>query len=292
MSLFTVALLQMSPEGNDQEKNLEKADSYCREAKENGAHLALMPEMFNCGYQGFTTEDPQAFRDQAIGPEDDFYKHFVELAKELDMAIGLGYLEKWEPEPRNSLTVIDRHGKSILTYAKVHTCDFGEMEAACTPGDDFYVSELDIGTDSIKIGAMICYDREAPESARILMLKGAEVVLTPNACGLEEMRLDQFKTRAYENAMGMVMTNYGMPYMNGQSVVRNFNGYSLVQAGEEEGVFVATFDMEELRKNQKETIHGNAYRRPQRYGILSSDEVAEPYVRKNGFGKPFDRSER
>jgi predicted amidohydrolase len=42
---------------------------------------------------------------------------------------------------------------------------------------------------------MICFDREFPESARILMLKGAELILTPNSCPLEENRIGQFRTR-------------------------------------------------------------------------------------------------
>ena len=44
------------------------------------------------------------------------------------------------------------------------------------------MTTLDTAQDDVKIGAMICYDREFPESARILMLKGAEIILTPNAC--------------------------------------------------------------------------------------------------------------
>ena len=48
---------------------------------------------------------------------------------------------------------------------------------------------------------MICFDREFPESARILMLKGAELILTPNACKLDEKQINQFQTRAYENSV-------------------------------------------------------------------------------------------
>lgn len=66
----------------------------------------------------------------------------------------------------------------------MHTCDF-DKEAALTPGDDFYVAALDTPHGPLNVGALICYDREFPESARLLMLKGAEVILTPNACELE-----------------------------------------------------------------------------------------------------------
>ena len=77
------------------------------------------------------------------------------------------------------LSFIDRHGDIQLTYAKVHTCDFGLMEVALTPGDDFYVCDLDTAKGTVKVGAMICFDREFPESARILMLKGGGAYFDP-----------------------------------------------------------------------------------------------------------------
>jgi predicted amidohydrolase len=71
---------------------------------------------------------------------------------------------------------------------------------------------------------MICFDREFPESARILMLKGAEVILTPNACEMEDNRICQFKTRAMENMVGVALTNYASPQENDHSCA--FDGIS------------------------------------------------------------------
>ena len=71
------------------------------------------------------------------------------------------------------------------------------MEANLTPGEDFYVTTLDTEAGEVQVGAMICYDREFPESARILMLKGAELILVPNACPMEINRLSQLRGRAY-----------------------------------------------------------------------------------------------
>ena len=99
------------------------------------------------------------------------------------------------------MTVFDRHGREVLTYAKVHTCDFGD-ECRLTPGDGFYTAELDTKNGPVAIGAMICYDREFPESARVLMLQGAEVILVPNACPMEVNRLSQLRARAFESHGG------------------------------------------------------------------------------------------
>ncbi|KKL07424.1 hypothetical protein LCGC14_2586200, partial [marine sediment metagenome] len=90
---------------------------------------------------------------ETIPPNYKYRQTFKELAKELRMAIALTYLERWDRAPRNSVSLIDRHGKILMTYAKVHTCDFS-MEAACTPGDDFYVCTLDTDKGDVKIGGM------------------------------------------------------------------------------------------------------------------------------------------
>ena len=291
--LFRVALLQIVACGEDQDANLVKGEEFCRRAKEMGADIALFPEMWNIGYpfcDPIEADFRQEFPSKAVGQGDKFVRHYRSLAKELDMAIALTYLEKWQGDPRDSISIIDRHGEILMTYAKVHTCDFS-FDALCTPGEDFYVCNLDTAAGEVKIGAMICYDREFPESARILMLKGAEIILTPNACGLEQNRLGQFRARAYENMVGMAMANYAAPQENGHSVAFSgiaFDGTSgpstdmtIVEAGEEEGIYMAEFDMDALRDYRAREAWGNSYRKPKRYGLLTSEEVKYPFIRKD-----------
>ena len=123
-------------------------------------------------------------------------EHFQALAIELNIAIGVTYLEKHANgslPPKNSITLIDRFGQQILHYSKVHTCDWTSLEGLTYPGDDFYVGILSTTTNiSLRVGAMICYDREQPESARILMLQSAELILIPNACYFDPIRLAQY----------------------------------------------------------------------------------------------------
>jgi predicted amidohydrolase len=292
---FKIALLQMQAAGFDQQANLEKADAYCRQAAATGADIALMPEMFNIGYtafQGIDTETIQQWQQRAVSKDSDWVLHFAKLANELDMAIGVTYLQKWDGPPRNTLTVFDRHGKEVLTYAKVHTCDFANFEAATTPGQDWYVADLDTKNGTVKLGAMICYDREFPESARILMLKGAEIVLTPNACLLDNVRLAQFGTRALENSMIMAMTNYPDPGYGGRSVVYMIDGKPLVEGTSQEGVFTATVEMGWIREARKRSIWGNSFRRPHRYEILTDLEKDPIFERQTGLGEPFVAEER
>lgn len=286
-----VGLLQMSGCGGDKSANLAKGELFCRRARAMGADIALFPEMWSVGMSFFDPKregDRERWQALAISQNDPFINHFRNLAKELNMAIAITYLEKWNGAPRNSASLIDRHGKIVLTYAKVHTCEF-DLEAALTPGDGFPVCALNTEQTEVKVGFMICYDREFPESARILMLGGAELILTPNACTLDENRLSQFKTRAFENMVGVAMTNYASPQNNGHSAAFDAVIYTaegkprdtlIIEAEEGEDAYIATFDMDSIRDYRERETWGNAYRRPRLYGKLTAEEVEQPFVRR------------
>jgi predicted amidohydrolase len=292
--MIRVALLQMTGCGLDLEANQAKGELFCRSARESGADVALFPEMWSVGMTFFDPAregERERWRSHAVSRDDAFVTRFRNLARELNMAIALTYLERWEGRPRNSVSIIDRRGEIVLTYAKVHTCEF-DAERELTPGDDFPVCALGTEADEVKIGCMICYDREFPESARILMLRGAEIILTPNACTLEAHRLAQFRTRAFENMAGVAMTNYAAPQNNGHSVafdpVAFIEGVPedapgrdtlIVEAGEQEGVLIASFDMDAIRDYRRREAWGNSFRRPRLYGALTDEAVEPPFVR-------------
>ncbi len=289
MSKIIIALLQLMP-GNSLVENMHIGISACRKAKNIGADIALFPEMWSIGYE--IPESVNELKSKAMSKNDTFIRSFSDLAKELQMAIGITFLEKYEPLPRNSICLFDRFGKELYTYAKVHTCIFGD-EKNLMPGNDFYVSELDTEHGCVKIGSMICYDREFPESARILMLKGAEIILVPNACPMEINRISQLRARAFENMVGIATVNYpkGKPDCNGHSTAFDGIAYKIdepysrdtliIEAGEEDGIYIATFDIEELRKYRSREVHGNVYRQPAKYKILLSEEKQEPFIRKD-----------
>lgn len=288
MRFLRIALLQIAPCGS-LEENLEKGIQYCRQAKEMGADIALFPEMWSNGYHIYN-RPVQDWIDEAIPADGRFVKSFGALAKELHMAIGITLLEKYENAPRNTLILFDRFGEEKFVYAKVHTCDF-DVERNLTPGEDFYVATLDTACGEVKIGGMICYDREFPESARILMLKNAELILVPNACPMEINRLSQLRARAYENMLAIATCNYpaSVPDCNGGSSVFDGMAYlpeqtdardtCILQAGGEEGIYIAKLDLKKLREYREAEVHGNAYRHPKKYGLLVQTDIKEPFVR-------------
>lgn len=290
MSTLKIALLQIAP-CKTRNENLEKGIEYCKKAKALGADIALFPEMWSNGYNIY--DRPVAeWQAEAISVNSDFTNAFARLAKSLDMAICITLLEKHESAPRNSLILFDRFGEQKLIYAKVHTCDF-DVERNLTPGEDFYVAELDTVCGKVKVGAMICYDREFPESARILMLKGAELMIVPNACPMEINRLSQLRARAYENMAAIATCNYPdtVPDCNGGSSVfdgvaylpalRGSRDTCILQAVGSEGVYIAELDLKQLRGYRESEVHGNAYRHPKKYGLLTETGIDMPFVRSD-----------
>ena len=290
MSILKIALLQIAPCKNSDE-NLEKGIICCKKAKEKGADIALFPEMWSNGYNIYDRPVDE-WKKEAVSIDSDFINPFGTLAKQLNMAIGITLLEKYKNAPRNSLALFDRYGELKFVYAKVHTCDFS-VERNLTPGEEFYVTTLDTSCGKVKIGAMICYDREFPESARILMLKGAELILVPNACPMEINRLSQLRGRTFENMLAIATCNYPqtVPDCNGNSSV--FDGVAylpneggsrdtcIFQAGEEEGIYIAELDLEQLRRYRESEVHGNAYRRPKKYRILTELNIVKPFIRSD-----------
>ena len=271
-----LALLQLFA-GDSLKEQLEKGKEACRRAKEMGADLALFPEMWSNGYQ--IPQEAEVLEKQAISADSEFIREFAALSAELEMAIGITFLETHQPKPLNSMILFDRKGKAVLHYSKVHICAF-DLEKMLSAGDGFHTAALDIGGDVIQVGCMICFDREFPESARILMLKGAEIVLAPNACPMEINRLSALRARAYENKMAIATCNYpkGYPDCNGRSTV--FDGIAwldgepgsrdmcILEAPGEEGIYLAKISLDQLREYRRKEVMGSPYRRPETYGPL------------------------
>lgn len=273
MSIFKVALLQILPT-NSINTNLAKGIEYCRQAKSMGADLALFPEAWQVGYA------PELMnREHAIDISDPFVTAYIKLAKELQMAIAVTFIKQDISGPKNFLILIDRSGKIILEYAKVHICDFKPdgTEQELTSGEKFNVAELDFGNSTVKLGAMICMDREFCESARILSLLGAEIIIVPNSCALAtddmlgDARLAGFRAIGYQELMCIAMTNYPTPKNDGHSCAFDNLSRQLVMADDREQILIAEFDLEALRKVRKDewTCRGEPARKPKVYKILS-----------------------
>jgi predicted amidohydrolase len=279
-----IALLQLAGSGYDREASLERGLAACRRAAAAGADVALFPELWSTGY-AFCDGDLERWREQAIAGDDPWLVAHANLAAELGMAIGVTYLERSAEGPRNTVTLFDASGREALRYAKVHICSFDLPEQALTPGRGFPVAWLETRAGPVAVGAMICFDREFPEAARVLALGGAELILVANACELEANRLGQVRARAFENMVAVAVANYAAPQENGHSTVVDPIAFDaegrsrdtrVFEAGEAEEVCVVRLDLGALREWRRREVWGGECRRPETYGALVEDAAPPP----------------
>jgi predicted amidohydrolase len=266
---FTIALLQIAPAGNKQDKNLEKGIQYCREAKMRGADLVVFPELWNIGFTPCPIDvaGMQTWESSAIDPQNEFFQKFVALARELKLNIAITYLAKHTPKPRNTVSIINGQGEVVLNYSKRFICNFGKEELIkphpnrddigcdfnCDPGDSFEVSALAGKQGEVRVGAMICADREFPEAATELMMKGAEIIVVPNSCQWDQIRSSLLQARAFENLLAIAMANYpASGHSQACTCVAWKDSVSaetvLVEAGKEEGIVLAEVDVSAIRE--------------------------------------------
>lgn len=169
---FKVAVLQKRAINKQISNNINTIISSMKKAAKQSAHILLLPECFLTGY------DLPITYENSIADDSVSIKKICDCAKESNIGVVLTSFTRGKIKPRNSAFVISKQGEILMKYSKVHTCDFAD-EKNIESGEEFKVCDF----EGIKIGIMICYDREYPESARILMLKGAEIILVPNDCG-------------------------------------------------------------------------------------------------------------
>lgn len=294
-NIFKIAIVQETRDPYDRKYNTEKGLSIVKKAKERGADIVLFPECWITGYDFPSVNEklplneiiklPQfkEWNGLAIDENSQYIQEFCNISKKLNIGIVITGYTKGINRPQNSAFVINKSGEILMKYSKVHTCDFAD-ERMLESGYEFKVCDF----DGIKLGIMICYDREYPESARILMLKGAELILVPNDCGSMLPRVQVLSTRAYENMVGVVMAN--PPRKNAgcscafSPIVWDKNGVpidnTIVLADDRtEDIFIAEYDIEKLRDYRSHEMMGNTYRKVKAYDELLNAEIKEPFKR-------------
>lgn len=276
--IFRVAILQKRAVNAQISRNIESIIEAMKEAAKNNADILLLPECFITGY-----DLPMTY-EKSISDGDDNIKKICEKAKDYRIGVVLTAFTKGKSLPQNTAFVINKSGEILMKYSKVHTCDFAD-EKNVESGKEFKVCDF----EGIQLGIMICYDREYPESARILMLKGAEIILVPNDCASMKPRVQALSTRAYENMLGIAMANpngvnagNSCAYSpicwdrNGQCIDNEI----LLADDIAEGVFYADFDMDAIREYRSSEMMGNTFRKVDSYSDLLNKTIKEPFIRQ------------
>lgn len=243
-----VAAIQFDIIAGDVEGNRAKAEQYLRQAAAEGAELALLPGLWNCGY---ILPELERVAETLQGPTVRFLQ---KLAAELKMYIvGGSIAELRDGNYYNTSVLVDPNGDMLKKYRKAHLFKLGLHEKDYfTAGNDWALWDL----PQIRLGMTICYDLRFPEMNRNLSLRGARLFTCPTqwpTSRVEDMHLF-LRVRAMENHSFYINANacgydaYNQLQYPGRSTIVSPLGKVILEASADPGAYVADLDFELLEK--------------------------------------------
>lgn len=270
---LTIAALQHHSTPGDIAASLERYDRYMADAKRASASLLIVPEASLTGYNNALSELP-GIAEAANGNAADV---ICALCRKHNIAIAYGFAEKDGDAIYNSVQFIDEHGIARALYRKTHL--WGEQDRTLfTEGQDLHPGFTWHGW---RLGFLICYDIEFPESVRRLALDGTELLINPTALMTPWTRVadDVVPVRAFENQLFIAYVNFcGAEYEQqyvGRSCIAAPNGDVLAKACEEEELLIATISKTAISDARKSLPYFRD-RRPELYRVLVSEKSSEP----------------
>jgi len=265
------------------EENIKRTLQAIDLASEQGAEIAVTPE---CVFHGYPVDDTNgksaSFRKKLYSmaePADgEHLLLFKEKAKERSIYILVGFVEKGEGGLiYNAAALIAPDGQFVYVYRKVHCRHFENInyQGYFTPGSNFYSADLQFRGVQCKVGTLICFDREIPESLRCMRALGAELVLCPLATDTTDISMirkeadNEMITKAgsASNELFVVVVNHAGRF-NGGSFITGPKGELFCQMTDDPGVL--TYDLPVgiiAEKFHREPLGwmGWGYRRPEIY---------------------------
>jgi N-carbamoylputrescine amidase len=180
--MLRTGLIQQSNTANNQD-NVNRLEESIKEVAEKGAKLIVLQELHNSLYF-CQTEDTNRFdlAEPVPGPSTG---RFGQLAKDLGVVIVTSLFEKRAPGIyHNTAVVLEKDGSIAGKYRKMHIPDDPAYyeKFYFTPGDTGF---LPIDTSVGRLGILVCWDQWYPEAARLMALRGADLLIYPTAIGWE-----------------------------------------------------------------------------------------------------------
>ena len=287
---LTVGVVQFKPEWGNVERNLSMTSRVFDDADSKGCEVVVLPEMWPTGMYGDL--DMHRFKQPIPGLYTDY---LAEQATKHSVYVIAGLPERGvKGALHNAAVLIGPEGKILARHRKVHPYSLLGEEKIWTPGDQFTVVDTRIG----RVGLLICYDGDFPESWRANALMGAEIVFHISAyeTPCEDWWEKFYPAAAFQNVIWSVQCNtVGDTVMTGKPL--HFFGRSRIIApdgeisaqapnvspGEEASTFllVKTLDARK-RFEENRTKFGNFLvdRRPELYSAISKGKRAPSRARK------------
>ncbi len=248
---LNVAAVQMDCELGNVDANLAKAEKLLEEAVAKGAEWVVFPELFNTAYWIPKLDEALA---EPI-PEGRTTQWMIAQAKKHRILVSGCILAKAPAQGviTDTALTVDQNGV-LGTYDKVHLWDNEELRFR----NGSRVPEP-IPWGDFRIGMQICYEIGFPDISRLLVLKGANVIIYPAAFGRARYHVwdIQSKARALENGMYVVAVNRagvddGTVYLGGRSRIVAPDGSVIAEAGRDgDEVLVAEIDTDKCTEARR-----------------------------------------
>jgi predicted amidohydrolase len=271
-----VGVIQIDPHLGDKTYNLDVIEQQLAEASGRGVQLAVFPECAVSGYLFESLDEALDVAEPVLGPASD---RIARAAARYKLYAVVGMLERDGDRCYNTAILAGPGGIEAI-YRKTHTLCLG-VDRFTTPGDIGYrVNDLPVG----RVGILICYDLRFPESARLLALQGAQIIVLPtNWPETSSIQPDIFtRARAAENrvfvlAADRVGTERGARFL-GRSQIVAPSGTVLAEASTDRAELLV-LDVDPLEADLKNVVvRAGAHemdvladRRPELYGELVRD---------------------
>ena len=226
-----VGLIQQS-NTNDIHANMQRLKTNIEDCASKGAQLIVLQELHNSLYF-CQTEDTRLFdlAESIPGPSTRF---FGDIARSLGIVLVTSLFEKRTPGLyHNTAVVFDTDGNIAGKYRKMHIPDDPAYY------EKFYFTPGDLGFEPIqtsigKLGVLVCWDQWYPEAARLMALKGADILIYPTAIGWESSDTEDEKNRQRD---AWIISQRGHAVANGLPVVSvNRTGYEPDPSGQTGGI--------------------------------------------------------
>ncbi|HHV72744.1 MAG TPA: carbon-nitrogen hydrolase family protein [Clostridia bacterium] len=258
MTRLKVALIQMRVV-DKKEENLKKAAAMIGKAAEMGVELAVLPEMFNCPYQN---DKFPLYAEKEGGPS---WEKLAGLALEHRLFLVGGSVPELDEQGLvyNTSYVFDNQGRQIAKHRKMHLFDIAveggqsfQESAVLSAGNAVTVFDTPYG----KMGVLICYDFRFPELSRLMVQRGAKLIIVPAAFNMTTGPLHWellFRARAVDNQVYTLgaapARDWSAHYVSyGNSIIVDPWGGIVSRLGEEEDLLVADLDLTVVEKVRRE----------------------------------------
>ena len=270
MADLNLAVVQFTPQFGKKDENLNRMAALVADIE---ADIIVYPELCTSGYFFQSHDELEDLAEIATGPS---FRFLQQLADRIDAVIAAGFAERDGSAFYNSCMLVLPGEEEPIVYRKTHL--FYRETIFFEPGNTGFLV-VPVPSRNVTLGPMVCYDWRFPESARVLTLLGADIIVCPANLVTDAWKV-VMPARAVENNVYLAVANRAGQEVRGgeklvfkgSSAIYDLNGQAIKSAGlAEDEVLLTAVDPEKARDKSTNSInHSILDRKPHHYSPITA----------------------